>query len=237
MAGRLSRAARVVLVVGAFGAGVAYTASTTVAFPLANAASGDAPQRERSGRQQALPSPTVTMLPAVARLGQVAVVAVHGLGRRGNLEVRLEGSTTAIGLRSPWVPLRMRSGVWSGPMPLLERRGVYPIELRQRAGAPVMRSKQWLFRVLAVGTLSGRSFATPEQVARSWVRDHGTLVALKRWPMPALDHRLPAMHQLMVAAYSPPGDPSLTGRLGIFITAVRTSFRGPWRFLEATVQP
>jgi hypothetical protein len=40
-----------------------------------------------------------------------------------------------------------------------------------------------------------------------------------------------------VVAYAPPGDANVDDRLGIFVTAVRDGYRGPWRLLEATVQP
>jgi len=193
-----------------------------------------------AGGSDSSPSPAalvVSMRPPVGQLGQTDLVTVRGMPRWSSVEIRLEGSTTAIGIISPWVPLRERDGVWSGVIPPLELRGVYPVEIRQRPGTGILRSKRWLFRVLAPGTLSRPAFATPEQVAADWVTSHGTLVAMRRWQLPAYDHRLPALHQLLVVSYSPLGDLAPADRLGIFIMAVRTSFGGRWRFLEATVHP
>jgi hypothetical protein len=94
--------------------------------------------------------------------------------------------------------------------------------------------------VLARGTLARPSYATPEAVARWWVRTvpaDARLVAQKRWARPAFDRRDPRLHQLLVIAYRPAGDRRIDHRLGIFITVFRNSYRSRWRLLEATVLP
>lgn len=179
----------------------------------------------------------VVVQPPVVRLGQSAVVTVRSPARWLGLEVRLDGSTTAIGVLAPWFPLQPHDGVWSVTIPPLEMRGVYPLEFRERAGSKVTRSRRWLFRVLAVGTLARPSFPTPEEVARDWVKRHGTLRALRRWPLGTHDFRVRALHQRFVVAYSPVGYRNLADRRGIFITAVRISFGARWRLLEANVRP
>ena len=82
------------------------------------------------------------------------------------------------------------------------------------------------------------SFAAPEEVAAAWVSDaaHGRLVAVRRWPAPAFDHRDRRLHQLLVVAYQPQGA-GTDVRLGMFVTAVRLAFGSRWRLLEATVGP
>ena len=179
----------------------------------------------------------VNVRPAVVRLGQSAVVEVRTGEPWRRLELRLKGSTTEIGLLSPWVRLRLRDGVWSARIPPLEARGVYPIELRGLPGDGVLHSRGWLYKVLAAGTLAAPSFLTPEGVVRDWIGRHGTLRALRRWPFSAHDRRDPVLHQRLIAAYTPRGDQNPSDRLGIFITAVRISFSARWRLLEATVRP
>jgi hypothetical protein len=120
-------------------------------------------------------------------------------------------------------------------------RGVYPIEIRSGRGSGVLTSRRWLLRVLAPGTLARPAFATPLAVARWWVattRAHASrLVAFKRWPLPDSDRRDPRLHRLLVIAYSRIGDRRVRDRLGIWITAFRTTLHGRWRLLEATVKP
>jgi hypothetical protein len=187
----------------------------------------------------AVGAPVVVADPAVVRLGRPASVTVRGFASR-RLEVRLVGATTAAGAQLGWSPLRLAGNVWRGSLPKPALRGIYPIEVRAGAGRRVVRSPSWLFRVFAAGTLSRPSFATPEGVAKWWVRTatgHARLVALKRWPRPAFDLRDRRLHQLLVVAYSPAGDPRVGDRLGMFICAVRDGFNGRWRLLEATLQP
>jgi hypothetical protein len=177
--------------------------------------------------------------PLVARLDQSALLTVWGLRRWKRLEVRLVGSTTAIGLIEPWQPLRFHNGTWTVHLYPLELRGVYPIQLREQPGGRILQSNHWLLRVLARGTLACPTFANPIDVARAWVNDvaHGKLVAVKPWPFRTSDHRDRRLHLKLVVAYNPADDPSLSGRLGIFITCVRVNFRSNWRLLEATIAP
>jgi hypothetical protein len=60
---------------------------------------------------------------------------------------------------------------------------------------------------------------------------------LKRWPQSSLDKRDPRLHELFVVAFNLRGRPGVANRLGRFVTAVRDGYRGPWRLLEANVQP
>lgn len=182
--------------------------------------------------------PVVTTHPAVARLNENAYVVVRGVDLAA-LEVRLEGATDSLGRPLPWKPLRLRAGAWTGVLPRPALRGAYPIELRTHGEARVLRSEHWLFRVFATGTLGRPAFGTPELVARWWVSTiaHGRLVALKRWPRSAFDQRVVQLNRLLVVAYSRPGMPRVGDRLGIWITAVRTSYGGDWRLLEATTAP
>jgi hypothetical protein len=121
--------------------------------------------------------------PPVARLDQSALLTVRGVRLVRQIRVRLRGSTTAIGLLAPWLPLRFHAGEWTARLPPLEHRGVYPIELRREPGGRILQSKRWLFRVLARGTLARPAFTSPIEVVRWWVQvvRHGTLVAIKPW--------------------------------------------------------
>ena len=184
-------------------------------------------------------APVVAADPALGRLGGSASVTVRGLASR-RLEVRLAGATTAAGAPLGWRPLRLAGKVWRGSLPTPTLRGIYPIEVRAGAGRLVARSASWILRVFAAGTLSRPSFATPEGVAKWWVRTatgHARLKALKRWPRPGFDLRDQRLHQLLVVAYSPVGHPGVDERLGMFVTAVRNGFDGRWRLLEATLRP
>jgi hypothetical protein len=193
------------------------------------------------GRQAytAAGGPVVVADPALVRLGGSASVTVRGLtGRR--LEVRLAGATTLAGAPLGWRPLHLAGKVWRGSLPTPTLRGIYPIEVRAGAGRPVARSTSWMLRVFAAGTLSRPSFATPEGVAKWWVRTatgHARLVALRRWPRPGFDLRDQRLHQLLVVAYSRVGHPGVDDRLGMFVTAVRNGFDGRWCLLEATLRP
>jgi hypothetical protein len=183
--------------------------------------------------------PQVLLRPDVVALGQASTIAVTGIEAR-TLQVRLVGASADNGRPLPWTPLRLGHGVWRGTLQLPELRGVYPVQLRVRPGARILRSDQWMLHVFAHGTFARPSFDTPEKVARWWVRNvpgGAKLIALKRWPRPAFDRRDPRLHTLLVLAYSPTGHPAVNDRLGIFVTAVRDSYRGDWRLLEATALP
>jgi hypothetical protein len=183
--------------------------------------------------------PQVLLRPDVVALGHSSRIQVTGIHSR-TLQVRLVGASANSGRPLPWTSLRLAHGIWQGTLEMPELRGVYPVELRVRSGAAVLRSDEWLLRVFAKGTFARPSFDTPEDVARWWVRNipgGAKLVALKRWPRPAFDRRDPRLHRLLVLAYSLPGRPAVHDRLGIFVTAVRDGYRGHWRLLEATAVP
>jgi hypothetical protein len=183
--------------------------------------------------------PQVLLVPNVVTLGKASSVAVSGIDA-STLQVRLAGASARGGRALPWTELRRSRGAWRGTLPAPELRGVYPVELRVRPGAPVVRVTGSFLRVFATGTLARPAFRTPEQVARWWVHTRpggATLVAMRRWPRPAFDRRDRRLHQLLVLAYSRVGLPSVRDRLGIFITAVRDGYGGGWRLLEATATP
>jgi hypothetical protein len=117
--------------------------------------------------------------------------------------------------------------------------GIYPIKLRTRPKLAISLAESAYLRVYWDGTETRPLFPTPEQVAEWWVRTvtGGTLVAIRRWPRQAIDHRLASLHRLFVVAYSPRGRPAQQERLGAWITAVREGYRGRWRLLEAAVTP
>lgn len=181
----------------------------------------------------------ITLSPPVVRLGQTASIAVDAI-TAPSLEARLAGATHPLGKPFAWTTLRLVHGRWRGALAPPELLGIYPVELRVGPDKPVLRSERWLLRVFTRGTQSRPLFNTPEEVARWWVRTvpaHATLVAVKRWPRPAFDRRDPRLHQLLVVAYSLAGDPAISDRLGIFITAVRDGYHGRWRLLAASVSP
>jgi len=157
----------------------------------------------------------------------------------GGLEVLLDGATDFGGRQVAWRSLRKVGNAWLGTLPVPALRGVYPIVLRVDDHAPAFRSERWLLRVFAPGTGSLPSFVDPADAARWWVRtvSRGTLVTLRAWPRPGFDRRDLRLHRLFVVAYSPPGQPGVDERLGMFVTAVRDGYGGRWRFLEATVVP
>jgi hypothetical protein len=180
---------------------------------------------------------SVELRPSVVRYGEQATIVVRGAHADG-LEVLLDGATDFSGGLLPWRSLRPAGGAWHGALPLPALRGIYPIVLRAD-GHAAFRSERWLLRVFAPGTGSRPSFADPADVARWWVRTvaGGTLVTLRSWPRPGFDRRDVRLHRLFVVAYSPPDQPGVDERLGMFVTAVRDGYGGRWRFLEATVSP
>jgi hypothetical protein len=179
----------------------------------------------------------VAVQPAVVNLYDRSTVTVSGLNSR-SLQVRLRGATYADGKPLPWHSLALVGGVWRGSLPTPALHGLYPIELRATAGAPLIRPQLFL-RVFAPATRARPSFSDPADAARWWVRTvpHATLVALKAWPRPGFDRRDLRLHRLFVVAYSPPGRPGISDRLGMFLTVVRDGYHGGWRLLEATVEP
>jgi hypothetical protein len=187
-------------------------------------------------------APRVNLKPAVVRLRERATIAVSGIHAR-SLEVLLAGATDPPGNQParqlPWRSLRLVDGAWLGTLPAPALRGIYPVVLRTGAGAPPLKSQRLFLRVFAPGTDARPSFENPADVVRWWVRTvpHATLVALKAWPRPLFDRRDMRLHRLFVVAYSPPGQPLVTERLGMFVTAFRDGYRARWRLLEATLQP
>jgi len=183
--------------------------------------------------------PSIELRPSVALLRQSVSILVTGLRAR-SLEVELSGATTGQGRALGWRPLVSVDGGWRGTLPTPALLGFYPVALRLGPGTTEFTDERWLLRVVEPGTLTRPSFATPEDVARWWVRTvsgHARLVALERWPLPAFDRRDRRLHRLLVVAYSLRGHPAVRDRLGMFLTAVRDGYRGRWRLLEATVQP
>ena len=191
-----------------------------------------------AAQPRTLVAPRVDLQPSVVRSGEHATIAVSGIDVR-SLEVRLTGSAYADGEPLPWHSLRLVNGAWRGTLPAPARRGVYPVELRTAAGASPIKPAGLFLRVFARGTRERPSFDNPTDVVRWWVRTvpHATLVAIKAWPRSAFDRRDVRLHRRFVVAYSPPGHPEVTDRLGMFVTAFRDGYGAGWRLLDATVQP
>jgi hypothetical protein len=183
-------------------------------------------------------SPHVSLQPAVVVLGGHATVLVSGW-RASQLQVSLAGGTDGAGRLLGWRVGHREGQAWIVDLPRPALRGIYPVLLRERAGAPVTRSTHWLLRIFRLKATGEPSFTTPEEAVRWWVRTspHATLAALKRWPRSALDKRDPKLHRLFVVAFNVRGKPGIANRLGRFVTAVRDGYGGPWRLLEAKIQP
>jgi hypothetical protein len=184
--------------------------------------------------------PVVTIDPAVVTLGDTSTVTVSGAEPQ-LMEVHLAGATSSRGKPLGWTPLVWFGRTFQGLLPHPAIRGIYPLEIRTGSHAPALRSPNWMLRVLAPGTLRRPSFGTPRAVISWWVRAMlsrpSHLVAIRSWPLPHGDLRDPRLHKLFVIAYSPIGDSRIKDRLGIWITAFRDGYTGPWRLLEATVAP
>jgi hypothetical protein len=184
----------------------------------------------------------VELKAAVVRPRGQTTITVSGIHTR-SLQVLLAGATGTTGNQPakqlPWRSLRLVNGSWLGALPAPALRGVYPVMLRTGAGATPLKSQPLLLRVFATGTRSRPSFHKPGDVVRWWVHTvtQARLIALKAWPRPGFDRRDTRLHRLFVVAYSPPGHPQVSDRLGMFVTTFRDSYNGRWRLLEATVQP
>jgi hypothetical protein len=183
-------------------------------------------------------APQVSLQPAIVVLGGQATVLVVGW-REPRLEVALSGATDKLGRLLGWRVAQRQGQAWIVELPRPALRGIYPVLLRERAGAPVLRSAQWLLRIFRRQAAHEPTFTTPQAAVRWWVHAdrHAKLAALKRWPQSALDKRDPRLHELFVVAFNVRGRPGIANRLGRFVTAVRDGYRGPWRLLEANVQP
>jgi hypothetical protein len=139
-----------------------------------------------------------------------------------------------------WQPLRLRQGVWHGALPPPVLLGIYQLQLRLDHGHGFLTSTHWLERVFPHGTEARPSFHTPAAVIRDYVAHlpgDNTLVAVKRWPLPAYDHRDPRLQRLFVIAYAPRAQNQPDSAVGKFITTVRDGFHGRWRLLQATTEP
>jgi hypothetical protein len=183
-------------------------------------------------------SPRVVVQPTVVRLNQQTTITVAKL-QALSVEVRLSGEAYSDGTPVLWRSLRLVGDVWRGSLPAPALRGVYPVVLRTDAGAKPLGRHEAFVRVFEPGTRSRPSFADPADVVRWWVRTvpHATLVALREWPRPAFDRRDPHLHRLFVVAYSPPGQPGVDDRRGMFVTAFLDGYGARWQLLEATEQP
>ena len=191
-----------------------------------------------AGASGASETPRVSLQPAIVVLGGHATVLVAGW-HESRLEVALSGATDRAGRLLGWRAARRRGNAWAVELPRPALRGIYPVLLRERAGGPVTRSTRWLLRIFRRDAAREPTFLTPQEAVRWWVQTvrHGRLAALKRWQRSAFDKRDPRLHRLFVVAFNLPGRPGVANRLGRFVTAVRDGYGGPWRLLEANVQP
>jgi hypothetical protein len=183
-------------------------------------------------------TPQVSLQPAIVALGGHATVVVAGW-HEPRLQVALSGATDRAGRLLGWRAASRQGRLWIVDLPRPVLRGIYPVLLRERTGAPVTRSTRWLLRIFRRTATREPTFTTPQAVVRWWVRTdrHATLAALKWWPRSSLDKRDPKLHRLFVVAFNLRGRPGVANRLGRFVTAVRDGYRGRWRLLEADVQP
>jgi len=183
-------------------------------------------------------TPHVSLEPAVVVLGGRATVAVAGWNA-SHLEVSLAGATDKLGRLLGWRTARREGPAWVVQLPRPALRGIYPVLLRDGAKGTVYRSTRWLLRIFRRASANEPTFTTPQAAVRWWVQSsrHATVAALKRWQRSALDKRDPRLHRLYVVAFNVPGRPGVANRLGRFVTAVRDGYGGPWRLLEANVQP
>lgn len=185
----------------------------------------------------------VVLRSRVIDLYQSAAVEVTGLRAR-EVQVRLLGATDRSGRAYEWSPYRWRAlqahhGTWRGALPAPALTGIYQLEVRVGHGRK-LSSQHWLLRVFARGTMARRAFRTPAAAVRDYVAGlpgRQRLVALRRWPEAAYDHRDPRLHRLFAVGYEPRGDGRTGSRRGAFVTTVRNGFRGRWRVLEVSTQP
>ena len=173
-----------------------------------------------------------------------ARVSVAGLSA-ATVSVRLRGANDPAGLAYQWNPYRWRrlkrgGGSWRGLVARPPLHGIYQVQLRVGQSTRLLQSPHWLLRVLPPGALKRAAFRTPRAVIRSYVSDlagNEVLIAIRRWPRAAFDHRDPRLHRLFVIAYAPKADNTPSARFGQFITTFRDGYHGRWRLLEATTSP
>ncbi len=185
----------------------------------------------------------VRVRPGAIDLFRHASIIVGGLtGAR--LEVRLVGAIDRHGPAYEWTPypwrrLRPLHGTWRGVLPAPPLFGIYSLQLRLDNGK-LFSSPRWLLRVFPRGVLGRPSFPTAAGAIRNFVahlRGDQVLVALKRWPLAAFDHRDPRLNRLFVIAYAPRAHDRPSSRLGRFVTIVRDGFHGRWRLLKRARGP
>lgn len=191
-----------------------------------------------AGAGGASETPQVSLQPAIVVLGGHATVLV-GDWRESRLEVALSGATDRTGKLFGWRAAHRLGRGWVAELPRPALRGIYPVLLRERAGGPVTRSTRWLLRIFRPAAAHEPTFMTPQEAVRWWVRTvrHARVAALKPWQRSTFDKRDPRLHRLFVVAFNVPGRPGIANRLGRFVTAVRDGYGGPWRLLDANVQP
>lgn len=210
---------------------VATTAATAVLVITANA----------SGRAA---SPIrVHVQPRIVeyRPSQVSVTGIAA----AEVSVRLRGADDPAGPAYRWTAyrwhrLRLVQGRWRGVLPAPPLRGIYQLQFRVQQSNRFLQSPRWLLRVMAPGTLRRAAFKTPRAAVDDYVRNlpgDQVLVAARRWPQAAYDHRDPRLNRTFVIAYAPRDDKRPSSRLGVFVTTVRDGYHGRWRLLETTTGP
>lgn len=142
------------------------------------------------------PAPTnlvrITVTPRTVVPYGWAWIKVDGVPEATAVAVQLEGASGVLGTPIPWIALRRhRDGNWLARLPQPVLPGIYPIKLRTRPNLAISLTEVAYLRVYWDGTDTRPLFPTPEQVAAWWVRNAagGTLVAIRRWPRQAIDHR------------------------------------------------
>jgi hypothetical protein len=165
-------------------------------------------------------------------------ITIGGLAAATEVKVEMLGATDVRGSRIPWLELTRSGRVWEARLPQPARPGIYPIALRIRPDLHIAPVHAFV-RVFDDGTVGMPLFATPKSVAAWWVTRvvGGMPVAVRRWDLPADDHRLRSLHRLFVVAYRRTGSVAAKDRLGAWITVVRDGYRGRWRLLTASVSP
>jgi len=220
------------------------TLSVAAALAMGTAIMAGGAGADRTAAGRPAPPVRITIRPREIDPFQSALVSVSGVAG-GSAEVRLLGATDRAGLAYEWAPyrwqrLRLRTGRWLGRLPAPALPGIYRIQLRFDRGRALLTSERWLLRVFPRRTGARRSFPTALAAARDYVGrlpGHEVMVAARRWPQAAFDHRDPRLNGLFVIAYAPRGHDRLDSRRGSFVTVVRDGYRGRWRVLEATIQP
>ena len=198
----------------------------------------------QGSRERLVVGVDLELAPRVIALFRSDSVTVSGITAH-SVDVRPLGAIDSRGLAYVWTPypwhrLRLQRGTWRGTLPAPALLGIYRLQVRLDHGRKFLTSTSWLMRVFPHGTETRRSFPTPRAVVRDFVAHlpgHQVLVALKPWPLAKFDHRDPRLHRAFVIAYAPRSDSHSSGRLGVFITAVRDGFHGRWRLLEVTTGP